>query len=234
VKPFHILSRNLHYANSFGTMDPPSPPIEMKESERCELAVICIAMIRDLRVVVRDPNADITLLSSDNVLFRFHKKQLETHSGVFAASAASVKDDPFVLTEPSVVVDLFLRLMSLQDPPDLDFLEFQTLALLAEAVEKYDVFHSKTICRMFMQYVHYHFCESRTPKDYRNHIPQHSVEVLEYAVKHGYAELADKAAPNAIGCKATDIANKFSLETLKAWVCLFLAVLCSDSDCNGT
>ena len=114
-------------------------------------------MIRDSRVVVRDPNADITLQSSDNVLFRFHKKQLQTHSGVFAAYVASAKDDPFVLTELSEVVDLLLQLMSLQDPPDLDSLEFRTLALLAEAVEKYDVFHSKTICRMFMQYVHYHF-----------------------------------------------------------------------------
>ena len=75
------------------------------------------------------------------------------------------------------------------------------------------------------------FCErSRTLKNHRNHIPQHSAEVLEYAVKHGYAELADKAAPNAIGCKATDIANKFSLETFKAWVGLFYVVLCSDSD----
>jgi len=55
--------------------------------------------------------------------------------------------------------------------------------------------------------------------------------VLEYAVKHGYAELADEAAYNAIGCEATDIANKFSFETLKAWVCLFRMVLCSDSDC---
>src|ERR1700728_145703 len=192
-------------------------------------------MIKDSRAVVRDPNADITLQSSDNVLFRFHKNQLEAHSGAFAAFAASAMDDPFVLTETSEVVDLLLQLMSLQDPPDLESLEFQTLALLAEAVEKYDVFHSKTICRMIMQYVRYHFCErSKTLKDYRNHIPQHSVEVLEYAVKHGYAELADKAAYNAIGCKATDIANKLSFETLKAWVCLFLAVLCSDSDCIGT
>jgi hypothetical protein len=47
------------------------------------------------------------------------------------------------------------------------------------------------------------------------------VEVLEYAVKHGYAELADKAAPIAIGCKAVDVANNFSLETFKAWVCYF-------------
>ena len=45
--------------------------------------------------------------------------------------------------------------------------------------------------------------------------------MLEYAVKHGYAELADEAAFNAIGCEAIDIANKFSLETFKAWVCYF-------------
>ena len=191
-----------------------------------------MAMIRDLRVVVRDPNADITLQSSDNVLFRFHKKQLEAHSGVFATS---IKDDPFILTEPSEVVDLLLQLMSLQDPPDLESLEVQTLALLAEAVEKYNVYHSKTICKMFMEYVSYHFCEiSGALKDYRNCLPQHPVEVLEYAIKHGYAELADEAAYNAIGCEATDIVNKISPETLKAWVCLFPAVLCSHSDCNGT
>ena len=108
-------------------------------------------MIRDLRVVVCDPNADITLQSSDNVLFRFHKNQLEAHSGAFAASAM---DDPFVLTEPSEVVDILLQLMSLQDPPDLESLEFQTLALLAEAVEKYDLFASRAVCRVLMRCVH--------------------------------------------------------------------------------
>ena len=106
---------------------------------------ICITMSRDLRVVVRDPKADIKLQSSDNVLFRFHKKQLQTHSGAFAKF---LKDD---FTEPSEVVDLLLQLMSLQDPPDLESLEFQTLALLTEAVKKYDVFHYKTMCRMVMQ-----------------------------------------------------------------------------------
>jgi hypothetical protein len=114
-----------------------------------------MAMIRDLRVVVRDPNADITLQSSDKVLFRFHKKQLEAQSGVFATS---IKDDPFILTEPSEVVDLLLQLMSPQDPPDLKSLEFRILALLAKAVEKYDVFHSKATCRKLMQYVRYLFC----------------------------------------------------------------------------
>jgi hypothetical protein len=37
LKPFHILARNLHDANSFEAMDPPSLPIEMKKSARCEL-----------------------------------------------------------------------------------------------------------------------------------------------------------------------------------------------------
>jgi hypothetical protein len=57
------------------------------------------------------------------------------------------------LTEPSEIVDLLLQLMSLQEAPDLKSLEFQTLATLAEAVEKYDVFHSKVICRIYMRYV---------------------------------------------------------------------------------
>jgi hypothetical protein len=114
------------------------------------------AIVGYLRAVVCDPHADITLKSSDSVLFRFYKKQLEAHSGAFAGAKAftvSTADQPFEFTEPSEIVDLLLQLMSLQDPPDLESLEFQTLALLAEAVEKYDVFHSKTTCRMFMQYV---------------------------------------------------------------------------------
>ena len=57
------------------------------------------------------------------------------------------------LTEPSEVVDLLLQLMSLQEAPDLKSLDFETLSMLAEAVEKYDVFHSKATCRMLMQYV---------------------------------------------------------------------------------
>ena len=94
--------------------------------------------------------------SSDNVLFKFDKRQLGSHSGVFASAevfSMSATGELVELTEPSEVVDLLLQLMSLQEPPNLESLDFQTLAMLAEAVEKHDVFHSKTICRMLMQYV---------------------------------------------------------------------------------
>jgi hypothetical protein len=139
------------------------PPIETKVSDRCELsyAMHVTAIVGYLRAVVRDPNADITLQSSDSVLFRFYKKQLEAHSGAFAGAEAftvySTKE-PVFFTEPSEIVDLLLQLMS-QEPPDLESLEFQTLALLAEAVEKYDLFASRAVCRILMRCVYQYFME---------------------------------------------------------------------------
>jgi hypothetical protein len=112
------------------------------------------ATIEDLRIVVC-PNADITLQSSDNILFKFYKKLLETHSGAFAgAESFTTTDEPVMFTEPSEIVDLLLQLMSLQEPPDLWSIDFNTLDLLAEAVEKYDVFASKSLCRLLMRLVH--------------------------------------------------------------------------------
>jgi hypothetical protein len=109
--------------------------------------------IEDLRVVVVcDPNADITLLSSDNVLFRFYKKQLEAHSGAFGgAEGFTATDEPVMFTEPSWIVDLLLQLMSLREPPNLWTIGFNHLELLAEAVEKYDVYASKSLCIILMQ-----------------------------------------------------------------------------------
>jgi hypothetical protein len=102
--------------------------------------------------------------SSDNVLFKFDKRQLGSHSWAFASAGVSsvyTTGEQVELTEPSEVVDLLLQLMSLQEAPDLKSLDFHTLAMLAEAVEKYDVFHSKTTCRMLMQYVNPCFFSSK-------------------------------------------------------------------------
>jgi hypothetical protein len=108
--------------------------------------------IEDLRLVVCDPDADITLQSSDNVLFKFYKKQLAAHSGAFAgAEAFTATDEPVMFTEPSEIVDLLLQLMSLREPPDLWAIGFNGLDLLAEAVEKYEVFASKSLCKLLMQ-----------------------------------------------------------------------------------
>ena len=56
-------------------------------------------------------------------------------------------------------------------------------------------------------------------------IPDHPAEVLEYAVKHGYAKVADDAAYRSIDYKAIDMARHLSPETFIAWVCLPLSAL---------
>jgi hypothetical protein len=140
------------------------PPIETTVSDRCELSydMYITALVVYLLAVVCDPNADITLQSSDGVLFRFYKKQLEAHSVAFAGAEAftlSSTSEPVVLTEPSEIVDLLLQLMSPPEPPDLESLEFQTLDLLVEAVEKYNLFASRAVCRILMRCVHQCFLE---------------------------------------------------------------------------
>jgi hypothetical protein len=65
------------------------------------------------------------------------------------------------------------------------------------------------------------FCKKySTLKCCRAFIPHHPGEVLEYAVKHDYAKVADDAAFGSIDCKAIDMARHLSLETFQAWVCL--------------
>ena len=64
------------------------------------------------------------------------------------------------------------------------------------------------------------FCKKNSTLKYcRASIPDHPAEVLEYAVKHGYAKVADDAAFGSITCKAVDMARHLSLETFQAWVC---------------
>jgi hypothetical protein len=117
--------------------------------------------------IVRDPNADITLRSSDGMLFKFFRKNLEVHSGVFAdAGAFEASSKEIVdLSETSEILELFLQLMSHQEPPNLMSLEFNILASLAEAVEKYQVFSAMAICDVCMRCVFRLFRQKISAKD---------------------------------------------------------------------
>jgi hypothetical protein len=56
-----------------------------------------------------------------------------------------------MFTEPSKIVELLLQLMSREEHPDLWSVDFNTLDLLAEAVEKYEVFAYKQECKSLMR-----------------------------------------------------------------------------------
>jgi len=135
------------------------------------------------------PDSDITLQSSDGVLYKVHRKNLELHSEGFASadaiSAASDNaDDTEIvhLSESSAVLDLLLQYMHRQRQPDLTDVEFPILADLAEAAEKYEVYSAMTICNVHMRFA----------------ITSHPVEVLGYAFKHDYRKLMDEVAPLTI------------------------------------
>ena len=111
--------------------------------------------------VVCAADSDITLQSSDGILFKVHRKNLEVHSEGFAgadaiATGMSLGDEVVPLSESSAVLDLLLRHMYRGPQPDLRKIDFKLLAALAEAAEKYQVFGASNICQMHMRYVQYH------------------------------------------------------------------------------
>jgi hypothetical protein len=155
----------------------------------------------------RDPNADITLRSSDGMLFKFFRKNLEVHSGVFAdAGAFEASSKEIVdLSETSEILELFLQLMSHQEPPNLMSLEFNILASLAEAVEKYQVFSAMAICDVCMRIA----------------LPHHPLEVLNYAARHNRVETMNAAAIESIGLKMSEVRKHLSQEVIVIWACNF-------------
>jgi hypothetical protein len=105
-------------------------------------------------------DSDLTLQSSDGVLYKVHRKNLEFHSEPFAAAdAISATSDNsggaeiVHLSERSTVLDLLLQYMYRQRQPDLEKVDFQILAELAEAAEKYEVYSAMTVCNIHMRYV---------------------------------------------------------------------------------
>lgn len=106
--------------------------------------------------VVNSPDADVTFQSSDNILFKVSRKDLETFSHGFSASFAST--DPTVaipLTEPADVLELLFQFTSPlpQEYPDIhDIKPFKVIHGLAEAAEKYQVPAAAAMCKFEMRY----------------------------------------------------------------------------------
>lgn len=100
-------------------------------------------------------NSDITMRSSDGVLFKVHLKNLEMHSEGFPGGDPLMTHNDSVvdLSETSTVLELLFQYMYRQRQPDLSNESFETLSMLAEAAEKYQVFSAMEICKVYMEYV---------------------------------------------------------------------------------
>lgn len=79
------------------------------------------------------------------------------HSEGFAAAdsisgSGSLPEQEIVsLSETSTTLNLLLQYMYRQPQPDLEQVDFGTLARVAEAAEKYQVYAATTVCRILMK-----------------------------------------------------------------------------------
>lgn len=131
-----------------------------------------------------EPDADLTLRSSDGHLFKCHSRNLSAFSTIFPPSSFV---DPSIdavvqVTESSKVLEIVLQFMRKERPMDLSAVAPGLIAEVAEAVEKYEICQSMDICRFHMERV-------------LEVIP---FSVLTYACKHDYKDLANKAAHFAL------------------------------------
>ncbi|KZT69446.1 hypothetical protein DAEQUDRAFT_726754 [Daedalea quercina L-15889] len=127
-------------------------------------------------------DSDVTIVSSDGVLFKVHKKSLATYSEVFPDGDLATNDETVPLSERSSTLELLFQYMYRQPQPDITELPFDQLSSLAEAAEKYRVFSAMEICRVIM----------------KASLPKNAIAVLAYAVRHGYTKVYVEAAPHTI------------------------------------
>ncbi|KAF7372923.1 hypothetical protein MSAN_00498900 [Mycena sanguinolenta] len=139
--------------------------------------------------VVDFADADVTFKSSDGVLFRVHRKNLEVCTEGFPPSEVSSEGEVVELTEASVTLEILFQFMYPHRHPALDTTPFEVLEPLAEAAEKYQVFPAMNICHIRM----------------RDMVNEHPVEVAVYATKHDYPYLVSEVAPMMIAMDSVKI-----------------------------
>ncbi|KAF7364334.1 hypothetical protein MSAN_01093700 [Mycena sanguinolenta] len=124
-------------------------------------------------------DADVTFKSSDGVLFRVHRKNLEVCTEGFPPSEISNEGEVVELTETAATLELLFRFMYPERHPALDTTPFEVLEPLRR--------HLKNIkCS----------CDEYFP--YPDMVHKHPVEVAVYASKHGYPYLVSEVAPSMI------------------------------------
>ena len=109
---------------------------------------------RLLRSLVNSSDADVIFQSSDGVRFHLHRKNLEAHTGAFPGAEFDTQNEIVHLTEPSSVLEVVFQFMYPRRHPDLEDANFETIAAIAEAVEKYEVFSAMNTCITRIKYVY--------------------------------------------------------------------------------
>ncbi|KAF9476277.1 hypothetical protein BDN70DRAFT_995805 [Pholiota conissans] len=154
------------------------------------------------------PDANVTFISSDDIRFKIHQTHLNasTSIGFARPDGVSTGSEVVQLSEPAKVVEILFQFI--QPPseaqnnrqPSISNIEITLFFQLAEAAEKYVVYGAMNVCMMRMGQI----------------VDDHPFDVLNHCVKHGYSDLADVAAKNAIPLPLDQAALKLTAPGLLA------------------
>ncbi|KAJ3510706.1 hypothetical protein NLJ89_g4525 [Agrocybe chaxingu] len=157
------------------------------------------------RPAVNASDADITIQSSNLVIFRLHRKNLETHTGAFPGGDLKMvqarPDEVISLSEKSNVLELLFKFVYPCRQPPLKGLPFDTILALAEAVEKYEVYSAMRLCEVRL----------------REFLPQEAARILDHAIKHDYPDLIEACVPALARQPLLDVLDKLPLKYARAW-----------------
>ncbi|KAG5653456.1 hypothetical protein H0H81_000225, partial [Sphagnurus paluster] len=153
-------------------------------------------------IVLNSQDADVVFQSSDGIQFRIHRLNLSVSSEGFSPPDQATFDDVTLLSETSSTLDLLFRFMYPEPQPDLERLEFEALALLAEAAEKYQVYSAINTSTINLI----------------KRLPNHATEVLLHALKHGKCALLARVAPLLLDCRLEDILPLLPDHHIIPWV----------------
>ncbi|KAF9023209.1 hypothetical protein BDZ89DRAFT_174931 [Hymenopellis radicata] len=99
-------------------------------------------------------DADVCIISSDNVRFKVHSTNLGTHSSVFPAVHGAANDvaDPARMAECAEVLRVIFKFIYPDPPlPKLGLLSFSTLEEVAMAADKYQFLALSELCDCHME-----------------------------------------------------------------------------------
>ncbi|KAE9395320.1 hypothetical protein BT96DRAFT_978032 [Gymnopus androsaceus JB14] len=145
-------------------------------------------------------DADVVIRSADNVDFRLHKANLACATGAFPPPETN-SDEIVHLTESSETLEILFQFIYPRRFPSLEKMNFDSLMLLAEAAEKYEVVALIAVCDFNL----------------RKFLPTQPKKILEFAANHDYPELIMKIAPLLAHTPLSKLVDILPYHVYKPW-----------------
>lgn len=142
-------------------------------------------------------------VSCDKRVFHVEREDLDRMTHFMPPPNAFIPPaPPPKLLEDSYTLELLFRFVNSEEDIDLDRPSFSTVAALAEAAQKYQVYSATTVCRQYM----------------KSQAKAHPVEVMQYAAKHDFRDILDAVAPYTVGTAVATMQEILPDHYLIPWV----------------